>query len=39
MRYWDDEHPEWGDEERAFAGGVAGPAEMGVFALADVGRP
>lgn len=19
MRYWDDEHPEWGDEERAFA--------------------
>ncbi|MCR6701647.1 MAG: dihydrofolate reductase family protein [Dokdonella sp.] len=19
MRYWDDEHPEWGDDERAFA--------------------
>ena len=20
MRYWDDEHPEWGEDERAFAG-------------------
>ncbi len=38
MRYWDDEHPEWGADERAFALGVAQAAEMGRLALAKVGR-
>ena len=26
MRYWDDDHPEWGAEEHAFRSGVAEPA-------------
>ena len=39
MRYWDDDHPEWNTEERAFAAGVAEPAEMGRHALVEVGRP
>jgi hypothetical protein len=35
MRYWDDDHPEWGAEERAFAGGVAETTEMGGLALVE----
>ena len=39
MRYWDDDHPEWGAEERDFAAGVAEPTEVGRVALAEVSRP
>ena len=39
MRYWDDDHPEWNAEERAFAAAWAEPAEMGRLALVEVGRP
>ena len=38
MRYWDDDHAEWDDPERAFCGGVAEAAEMGRLAHADIGR-
>ena len=33
MHYWDDDHPEWDAEERAFAAAWRKPAEMGRFAL------
>ena len=36
MRYWDDDHPEWDAERRAFA---AAAAQMGGLAVAKVGRP
>ncbi len=39
MRYWDDDHPEWGAAETRIRGGVAEPAEVGRVALVEVGRP
>jgi hypothetical protein len=36
MRYWDEDHPEWGTRLR---GGVAEPTEVGRVALAEVSRP
>jgi hypothetical protein len=37
MRYWDDDHPEWGAEERAFAPAWRNQPKMGRLALVEVG--
>ena len=39
MRYWDEDHAEWGAERARIRGGVAEPAEMGRVAFVEVGRP
>ncbi len=39
MRYWDDDHSEWGAAGTRLRGGVAEPTEVGRVALAEVRRP
>ena len=39
MRYWDDDHPEWGAAERAFAAAWRKQPKWVVLVLVEVGRP